>query len=83
MTLISRLMRVYGWVFDFYKPSHIPLRRVYERVFGIHKPSKGFMQVQRIANPFRVYESQIPSHIPFRRVYERVYENQIPIKKPL
>jgi hypothetical protein len=56
MTLISRLMSVYGWVFDFYKPSHIPFARVYERVFGIQKPLKGFMQVQRITNPFRVYE---------------------------
>jgi hypothetical protein len=40
------------------------------------------MKVQRIANPFTVYESQIPHQIPFARVLERVYENQIPIQKP-
>jgi len=56
--------RVYERVYENNKPFHIPFKRVYERVFDSHIPLKGYMKVQRIINPLRVYEIQIPFHIP-------------------
>ncbi len=41
------------------------------------------MKLQRIENPFWVYECQIPFHIPLHRVFDRVYEVNIPFHIPL
>jgi hypothetical protein len=40
------------------------------------------MKVQRIENPFWVYECQIPFHEPLHTVFDRVYEVNLPFHIP-